>query len=64
MKQVGDFKVDTRNAGSGELKVVIKGPSESKQNICKSVSCLLSMVLKLVGRHHDPNTDDKDALKV
>ncbi|XP_059185463.1 LOW QUALITY PROTEIN: filamin-B [Centropristis striata] len=26
MKQVGDFKVDTRNAGSGELKVVVKGP--------------------------------------
>lgn len=28
MKQVGDFKVDTRNAGSGDLKVLIKGPSE------------------------------------
>ncbi|XP_030274937.1 filamin-B-like isoform X1 [Sparus aurata] len=26
VKQVGDFKVDTRNAGSGELKVVVKGP--------------------------------------
>ncbi|XP_049441714.1 filamin-B isoform X1 [Epinephelus fuscoguttatus] len=26
VKQVGDFKVDTKNAGSGDLKVVIKGP--------------------------------------
>uniref|UniRef100_G3NI02 Filamin B n=1 Tax=Gasterosteus aculeatus TaxID=69293 RepID=G3NI02_GASAC len=26
VKQVGDFKVDTRNAGSGELKVLVKGP--------------------------------------
>ncbi|XP_072237631.1 filamin-B isoform X1 [Leuresthes tenuis] len=26
VKQVGDFKVDTRNAGSGDLKVLIKGP--------------------------------------
>ncbi|KAK5871946.1 hypothetical protein PBY51_012685 [Eleginops maclovinus] len=26
VKQVGDFKVDTRNAGSGDLKVVVKGP--------------------------------------
>lgn len=28
VKQVGDIKVDTRNAGSGELKVTVKGPSE------------------------------------
>lgn len=28
VKQDGDFKVDTKNAGSGELKVVVKGPSE------------------------------------
>ncbi|KAK9529610.1 hypothetical protein VZT92_013690 [Zoarces viviparus] len=26
LKQVGDFKVDTRNAGSGDLKVLVKGP--------------------------------------
>ncbi|XP_041835805.1 filamin-B isoform X2 [Melanotaenia boesemani] len=26
VKQVGDIKVDTRNAGSGDLKVLIKGP--------------------------------------
>ncbi|XP_045932536.1 filamin-B isoform X1 [Micropterus dolomieu] len=26
VKQVGDFKIDTRNAGSGDLKVVVKGP--------------------------------------
>uniref|UniRef100_A0AAX7T802 Calponin-homology (CH) domain-containing protein n=1 Tax=Astatotilapia calliptera TaxID=8154 RepID=A0AAX7T802_ASTCA len=26
VKQVGDIKVDTRNAGSGELKVTVKGP--------------------------------------
>uniref|UniRef100_A0A3B5BCJ8 Filamin B n=1 Tax=Stegastes partitus TaxID=144197 RepID=A0A3B5BCJ8_9TELE len=26
VKQVGDFKVDTRNAGSGDLKVLVKGP--------------------------------------
>lgn len=28
VKQAGDFKVDTRNAGSGDLKVLIKAPSE------------------------------------
>lgn len=28
VKQVGDFKVTTKNAGSGDLKVIIKGPSE------------------------------------
>lgn len=28
VKQVGDFKVDTKNAGSGDLKVLVKGPSE------------------------------------
>uniref|UniRef100_A0A667XTF4 Filamin B n=1 Tax=Myripristis murdjan TaxID=586833 RepID=A0A667XTF4_9TELE len=26
VRQVGDFKVDTRTAGSGELKVLVKGP--------------------------------------
>uniref|UniRef100_A0A8C4EIE9 Filamin B n=1 Tax=Dicentrarchus labrax TaxID=13489 RepID=A0A8C4EIE9_DICLA len=26
VKQVGDFKVDTKNAGSGDLKVLVKGP--------------------------------------
>ncbi|MEQ2203804.1 hypothetical protein XENOCAPTIV_003895 [Xenoophorus captivus] len=26
MKQIGDFKVDTRNAGSGDLKVLVKDP--------------------------------------
>lgn len=30
VQQVGDFKVDTRNAGSGELKVVVKDASEWK----------------------------------
>lgn len=30
VKQDGDFKVDTKNAGSGELKVVVKGPSECR----------------------------------
>uniref|UniRef100_A0A8K9XIT2 Filamin B, like n=1 Tax=Oncorhynchus mykiss TaxID=8022 RepID=A0A8K9XIT2_ONCMY len=28
VKQVADFRVDTRNAGSGDLKVSVKGPSE------------------------------------
>uniref|UniRef100_A0A8D0APH8 Filamin B n=1 Tax=Sander lucioperca TaxID=283035 RepID=A0A8D0APH8_SANLU len=28
VKQIGDFKVDTRNAGSGDLKVLVKGPRE------------------------------------
>ncbi|KAK2861659.1 hypothetical protein Q5P01_001192 [Channa striata] len=27
VKQIGDFKVDTRNAGSGDLKVAVKGPA-------------------------------------
>lgn len=28
MKEVADFKVFTKGAGSGELKVTVKGPSE------------------------------------
>lgn len=28
VRQVADFKVDTHNAGSGDLKVTVKGPSE------------------------------------
>lgn len=40
VKQVGDFKIDTRNAGSGDLKVVVKGPSEysslNKENLIQS----------------------------
>lgn len=28
VSQVADFKVDTHNAGSGDLKVTVKGPSE------------------------------------
>lgn len=27
-RQVADFKVDTCNAGSGDLKVTVKGPSK------------------------------------
>ena len=29
VKEVADFKVFTKGAGSGELKVSVKGPSES-----------------------------------
>lgn len=29
VRQVADFKVDTRNAGSGDVKVTVKGPSKS-----------------------------------
>lgn len=29
MKETADFKVYTKGAGSGELKVTVKGPSES-----------------------------------
>jgi filamin len=28
VKEVADFKVFTKGAGSGELKVTVKGPSE------------------------------------
>ncbi|KAG7254322.1 LOW QUALITY PROTEIN: hypothetical protein CRUP_011722, partial [Coryphaenoides rupestris] len=28
VRQVADFRVDTRKAGSGDLKVIVKGPSE------------------------------------
>lgn len=28
MKEMADFKVFTKGAGSGELKVTVKGPSE------------------------------------
>lgn len=30
MKEVADFKVFTKGAGSGELKVTVKGPSECR----------------------------------
>uniref|UniRef100_A0A672YRV6 Filamin B n=1 Tax=Sphaeramia orbicularis TaxID=375764 RepID=A0A672YRV6_9TELE len=33
IKQVGDFKVDTRNAGSGDLKVVVKGPKGVEERV-------------------------------
>ncbi|XP_028303701.1 filamin B a isoform X2 [Gouania willdenowi] len=33
VKQVGDIKVDTKNAGSGDLKVVIKGPKGSEEPV-------------------------------
>ncbi|XP_056886681.1 filamin-B isoform X1 [Takifugu flavidus] len=33
VKQVGDFKVDTRNAGSGDLKVLIKGPNGAEEPV-------------------------------
>ncbi|KAI3369718.1 hypothetical protein L3Q82_024560 [Scortum barcoo] len=38
VKQVGDFKVDTRNAGSGDLKVLIKGPKGIEEPV-KQISC-------------------------
>ena len=31
MKEVADFKVFTKGAGSGELKVTVKGPSECQE---------------------------------
>ncbi|XP_060897718.1 filamin-B isoform X2 [Labrus mixtus] len=37
VKQVGDIKVDTKNAGSGDLKVLVKGPKgieEPVKQIC------------------------------
>ncbi|XP_074525668.1 filamin B a [Halichoeres trimaculatus] len=37
VKQVGDFKVDTKNAGSGDLKVVIKGP-KGIEELVKQIS--------------------------
>nr|XP_046240882.1 filamin-B isoform X1 [Scatophagus argus] len=33
VKQVGDFKVDTRNAGSGDLKVLLKGPKGTEEPV-------------------------------
>ncbi|XP_029947767.1 filamin B a isoform X1 [Salarias fasciatus] len=37
VKQVGDIKVDTRTAGSGELKVVVKGP-KGVEELVKQIS--------------------------
>nr|XP_061814514.1 filamin-B-like isoform X1 [Nerophis lumbriciformis] len=37
VQQVGDFKVDTRNAGTGELKVVVKDPKGNEASV-KQVS--------------------------
>lgn len=50
VKQVGDFKVDTRNAGSGDLKVLVKGPSEYSSQ-CRGFLELLRSVPE-VGKHH------------
>uniref|UniRef100_A0A6Q2XZN7 Calponin-homology (CH) domain-containing protein n=1 Tax=Esox lucius TaxID=8010 RepID=A0A6Q2XZN7_ESOLU len=33
VKQVADFRVDTRNAGSGDLKVTVKGPKGSEEPV-------------------------------
>ncbi|XP_061796901.2 filamin-B isoform X1 [Nerophis lumbriciformis] len=33
VKQVGDFRVDARNAGSGELKVVVKDPKGGEERV-------------------------------
>ncbi|KAM9859071.1 filamin B a [Aulostomus maculatus] len=33
VKQVGDFKVDTRYAGSGDLKVLVKGPKGGEEPV-------------------------------
>ncbi|XP_060926160.1 filamin-B isoform X1 [Limanda limanda] len=33
VKQVGDFKVDTRAAGSGDLKAVVKGPKGTEEPV-------------------------------
>ncbi|XP_069025647.1 filamin-B isoform X3 [Embiotoca jacksoni] len=33
VKQVGNFKVDTKNAGSGDLKVLIKGPKGAEEPV-------------------------------
>ncbi|XP_053303290.1 filamin-B [Pleuronectes platessa] len=33
VKQVGDFKVDTRTAGSGDLKAVVKGPKGTEEPV-------------------------------
>ncbi|XP_076028123.1 filamin B a isoform X2 [Genypterus blacodes] len=33
VRQVGDFKVDTRNAGSGDLKVLVKGPKGAEEPV-------------------------------
>ncbi|XP_037107046.1 filamin-B isoform X2 [Syngnathus acus] len=33
VKQVGDFKVDTRNAGSGELKILLKDPNGGEVSV-------------------------------
>lgn len=59
VKQNGDFKVDTRNAGSGDLKVLVKGPSEYRVakgimvSLCSPLACYtpflrMSDVFKMV----------------
>ncbi|KAM8868125.1 filamin B a isoform 1-T1 [Synchiropus picturatus] len=38
IKEVGDFKVDTRNAGSGELKILVKGPKGTEEPVKQTSS--------------------------
>uniref|UniRef100_A0A665V265 Filamin B n=1 Tax=Echeneis naucrates TaxID=173247 RepID=A0A665V265_ECHNA len=38
VKQVGDFKVDTRSAGSGDLKVLVKGPKGIEEPVKQTSS--------------------------
>lgn len=40
VKEVADFKVYTKGAGTGELKVVVKGPSESCEEALGFEGCL------------------------
>jgi hypothetical protein len=42
VKEVADFKVYTKGAGSGELKVTVKGPSE-----CVDMSVIFHVVYDL-----------------
>lgn len=51
VKQVGDFKVDTRTAGSGDLKAVVKGPSKYSSSFIQTQSETGTSDPE-VGKHH------------
>lgn len=44
VKEVADFKVFTKGAGSGELHVSVKGPSESESSLGLCSVVLLSLL--------------------
>lgn len=49
VKEVADFKVFTKGAGSGSLSVIVKGPSEQLSLLCIGPHCSYTFMIIHVG---------------